>query len=64
MATELPGSMKIMTLAHPTGAMGLSERLSCLILMQTQRVLGPLSYRQGNKPTELKDLDQHHTTPN
>ena len=64
MATELPGSMKIMPLDHRAGAMGLSERLSHLTLMQAQRVLGPLSYRQGNKPTELKEIAQGHTTRN
>ena len=38
--------------------------LSRLILTQAQKVLGSPFYRQGNKPTELKDLDQWHLTPN
>ena len=37
--------------------------LSRLILSQAQTVLGSPSYRPGNKPTELKDLDQRHSTP-
>ena len=32
-ATELPGSMKTTTLAHPAGAMGLSERAGILFIV-------------------------------
>ena len=38
--------------------------LSRLILTQAQKVLASPSYRQGNKPIELKDLDQRHSTHN
>ena len=63
-AIEIPGSMKTATLANSVSFTGLNKRLSCLILTQAQRVLGSPSQRQKYKPTELKDLDQGHLTPN
>ena len=43
-ATEIPGSMKTVTLAHSASVTGLNKRLLCLILTQAQRVLEAPSY--------------------
>ena len=44
LATEIPGSMKTVTLARSASVTGLNKRLSCLILTQAQRVLVAPSY--------------------